>query len=368
MTEPLMTYIPCFPVLLIAITTVQPPTQNTIVYREDGRFGGWPANNGIWCWGNEIVVGFTLGVHKDNPNGGHTIDGAAPQVPRLARSLDGGMTWSVEVPSFLNQDGSENKPITCDGNIDFTHPGFAFMIRMQSSNAGFSNFYWSNDRCRTWNGPFALPAFDRKGIFSRTDTIIENKSTMTAFLTAAKEDGKEGWPMCVRTTDGGKTWLQQSWIGPQPGPGGYAIMPSTVRLSESELFTFIRRRSDTSREKRWWIEPFRSLDNGKSWILEEHNSIDNAGNPPHMIKLNDGQLILTYGYRRSPFGIRARTSKDGGKTWSKELVLRDDAANWDLGYPRTVQRADGKLVTVYYFNDKSSPYRYIAATIWNFRE
>gem|GEM_PF-4111678 len=37
---------------------------------------------------------------------------------------------------------------------------------------------------------------------------------------------------------------------------------------------------------------------------------------------------------------------------------------WDLGYPRTVQRPDGKIVTMYYFNDASSKERYIAATIW----
>ena len=28
------------------------------VYKEAGRYGGWPANHGIWSWGNEIVVGF----------------------------------------------------------------------------------------------------------------------------------------------------------------------------------------------------------------------------------------------------------------------------------------------------------------------
>ena len=33
--------------------------------------------------------------------------------------------------------------------------------------------------------------------------------------------------------------------------------------------------------------------------------------------------------------------------------------------PRTVQRADGRLVTIYYFNDRSQKERYIAATIWS---
>ena len=93
--------------------------------------------------------------------------------------------------------------------------------------------------------------------------------------------------------------------------------------------------------------------------------IDNAGNPPHMIRLQDGRIALTYGYRHPKYGIRARISADNGQSWGDEIILRDDGAEWDLGYPRTVQRADGKIVTVYYFNDSTAPERYIEATIWD---
>lgn len=57
--------------------------------------------------------------------------------------------------------------------------------------------------------------------------------------------------------------------------------------------------------------------------------------------------------------------KPNGKTWGEEIILRDDAGCWDLGYPRTVQRPDGKIVTVYYFNDHQDQERYITATIWD---
>ena len=66
-----------------------------------------------------------------------------------------------------------------------------------------------------------------------------------------------------------------------------------------------------------------------------------------------------------PLGIRARISNDQGLTWGPEIMLRADGGTWDLGYTRTVQRADGKIVTVYYFNDKPDTERYIAATIWD---
>lgn len=34
------------------------------IYYEAGRFGGWPANHGIWCWGNEILVGYSRGYYQ----------------------------------------------------------------------------------------------------------------------------------------------------------------------------------------------------------------------------------------------------------------------------------------------------------------
>ena len=51
-------------------------------------------------------------------------------------------------------------------------------------------------------------------------------------------------------------------------------------------------------------------------------------------------------------------------TWGEEIVLRDDGGSPDLGYPRTVQRPDGTIITVYYFNDRPGGEAYIAATLW----
>lgn len=341
------------------------PMKNVCVYNETGRFAGWPANNGIWNWGDEIVVGFTLGYYKDS-GGGHPIDRDRPSYPMQARSLDGGESWSIERPSYLTAENKHPEYTDCPGGIDFTQPNFAMMFKMEHSNSGYSFFYWSNDRCRTWNGPFRLPTFGRTGIFARTDYLVNGKHDMMAFLTAAEVGGGEGWPFAAHTTDGGKSWEFMSWIGPQPEPVGYAIMPTTVRLSEDDLLSVIRRRGlNEAGKKWWWIETFESNDNGQNWTLREDSAINNAGNPGHMIRLRDGRIVLTYGWRLRPYGIRARISSDNGKTFGEEIMLRDDGGLWDLGYVRTVQRADGKLVTAYYFNDSTQVERYIAATIWD---
>lgn len=339
--------------------------ENVIVYREKDRFAGWPANNGIWSWGNEIVVGFTLGYHDDKKQGGHPIDRERVSTVRQARSLDGGRTWKIETPNYVDEQGKEPEPIELKEAVDFTQPNFALMFRMEHSNSGFSHFYFSNDRCKSWEGPFKLPTFDRKGVFARTDYIVNGKHDLFAFLTAAKDEGGEGWPFCARTQDGGKTWQFVGWIGPQPKTGGYAIMPSTLRLKNGGLLSIIRRRGVFDDGKRWWLESFLSPDDGKSWYMLDEPTLPNHGNPSHMIRLRDGRIALTYGWRDAPYGVRAILSADEGVSWSKPIVLRDDGGNWDLGYPRTVQTEDGKCVTTYYFNDKHAKERHIAATIWD---
>ena len=344
------------------------------VYRVPGRFGGWPANHGIWCWEDEILVGFSAGYFKDNGPGRHAIDHDRPEEHLLARSQDGGGTWTIERPAeqgALIPVGSALHGVTppglkekswrdCPGGIDFTHPDFALTVRMTDVHAGPARFYHSSDRGHTWEGPFRLPLFGQKGIAARTDYLINGKHDCTLFLTASKRNGREGRPFCARTTDGGRTWRFVAWIGPEPT--GFAIMPSTVRLSESELLCAIRRREGPKR----WITSYRSLDNGESWRPDAVPTPDaGEGNPPSMIRLADGQLCITYGYRAAPFGIRARLSDNGGQSWSREIILRDDGGGRDLGYTRSVQRPDGKIVTVYYFHDEPKSDRYIAATIWD---
>lgn len=344
------------------------------VYREAGRFGGWPANHGLWSWGNEILVGFSRGYYKDLGPERHNIDRERPEEHLLARSLDGGETWTIENPASQGAlvpagkmlhgipppDLRERPWRDCSGGINFTHPDFAMTLRMMDVDAGPSRFYYSVDRGHTWQGPFRLPLFGQRGVAARTDYLVNSQNDCLIFLTAPKTDGQEGRPFCARTTDGGRSWQFVSWINEQPV--GYAIMPSTVRLNDHELLTAVRCRDGDKA----WIETYRSADDGRHWNHDGVPAPDlGEGNPPSMIRLQDGRVCLTYGYRKAPYGIRARLSSDGGRTWAPEIILRADGGGRDLGYPRTVQRPDGKIVTIYYFHDQPLGDRYIAATIWS---
>ncbi len=358
----------CCMVLMCMGALTASPADTVVVYREPERFAGWPANHGIWSWGNEIVVGFEAGYfHVRRPGEHeHSIDYHRNEEHLLARSLDGGQTWHIEKPAGLApppgakiagvpvQPGG--KPVTdFNGRMDFSNPGFAITFRMEDIHVGPSRFYYTLDRGKSWQGPFRVPDFGQKGIAARTDYLIDGPSTLTVFLTAAKSNGKEGRVICVRTSDGGQTWKFVSFVTPEPAGSDHAIMPSSVRLSPRTILTAVRYRR--------WIDLYRTDDDGLTWQYIGRPA-PQTENPPSLVHLKDGRLVLTYGRREAPFGIRARVSSDEGKTWGPEKVLRTDGGCWDLGYTRSVQRPDGKVVTVYYYNTDCAAERFIAATIW----
>jgi len=346
------------------------------VFYEEGRFAGWPANNGVWNWGDEILVGFVEADHLTT-DGFHTYDRESAR-NRYARSLDGGETWVIEDAYELGQTGwaydnslpdeKAEDPVSMVEPIeDFTNPDFMMTWMRYNYHDGPSIFYYSNNRGHQWQGPYKFPNLDTHGIGTRTDYLVNGPQEMSAFHNAAKENEMEGRVLHARTTDGGLTWERVSWLGPEPD--GFEIMPSTVQLSDSELLTVLRvRETDPVRD---YVKAYRSHDNGKTWEVSRApvNDTGHYGAPPHMIQLHDGRLAVTYAYR-SMYGSRIalRFSSDNGESWGHEVPVRyGDGANADVGYPRMVQREDGNLVIIYYWNhdlrENKTPYRYIAASI-----
>jgi hypothetical protein len=146
------------------------------------------------------------------------------------------------------------------------------------------------------------------------------------------------------------------------------IMPAHALLSDGRLLVAVRcQAKGAGGESRNWIDLYRSSDEGQSWAYLTRPVPDTGrgGNPPTLTRLQDGRLCLTSGYRDPPYRMEARFSSDDGQTWSAPRTLNRGAGNHDIGYPRTVQRPDGQMVTAYYWNDAPEGERYIVATIWD---
>jgi hypothetical protein len=331
------------------------PMKHVVVYQQVGRFCGWPANNGAWSWGDEILVCFDLHYFKEpepdiDPTEHHR-DKNRPSELVFARSLDGGESWKLERPEAFRSPRNDKPSLPSPGNINFAHSDFAMRLRLDK-------FHVSYDRGKSWEGPYDLGSFGVK-LGARTDYIVDGKDSCTLFLSSGNG------PLCVRTIDGGRTFDLLSNV--KPHAEVRAIMPSSVRISDTWLVSAVRQLRGEPYVS--WIDLYESEDDGRTWkFLSKVADADNRywnGNPPSMVRLGDGRLCVTYGYRAVPYGIRAKISSDNGKTWGPEIILRQDGRNWDLGYSRTVQRPDGKVVTMYYYSTQEDPQQRIIATIWN---
>jgi len=171
----------------------------------------------------------------------------------------------------------------------------------------------------------------------------------------------------VRSDDGGQSW---QLLGDMTSDSPRSVMPNTVMLKDGTLVTSLRRRTDVKNVPTCWIEICQSKDCGITWEFvskagyTHEKSTDNNGNPPAMTLMDDGRLVLAYGYRGDKPVIKAKTSDDNGKTWSGDIILRDDAKMYDIGYPRMVTLSEGRVVTIYYFSSNDMQEQHIEATVW----
>ncbi len=215
-------------------------------------------------------------------------------------------------------------------------------------------------------------------------------------------------PWICRSPDGGKTWSVDRNAFPPRIPGGYKCVPygDIMPGRDGSLRVAVYSRTDAG--DRVYI--YRSRDDGKTWgdpvpldrasarnetalyhlgqgkwlaaaridDLHLYASTDDAGSwdyrgpltgpmqhPGHLLRLRDGRMMLSYGNRTPKAkGIDVRFSRDEGKTWGEPVRVADFQA--DGGYPSSVQRPDGQIVTAYYARKTARHDRYhMGVVIWD---
>lgn len=109
-----------------------------------------------------------------------------------------------------------------------------------------------------------------------------------------------------------------------------------------------------------------SRDLGESWEPWQRTAV--VGHPYDACPLPDGRLLVVYGYRHKPYGVRARLWDPckGSLDDAPEVIIRDDAPSPDTGYPWATVLADGRVAVCYYICDVAG-IRHIQATLLRVR-
>jgi len=181
-------------------------------------------------------------------------------------------------------------------------------------------------------------------------------------LYAGKDLWKSGqWIGVCESTDDGRSWKKLAQIPTRAGddPGEYHELHA-VEATNGTIVVQIRNNNPANRSETLQTE---SPDGGKTWSVPHPISV--WGLPSHLLRLRDGRLLMSYGYRRKPFGNQARISTDHGKTWGEPVTISGDGANGDLGYPSTVELQDGTLLTAWYEQMSSRPRAVLRLAKWS---
>ncbi len=300
---------------------------------------------------------FPVAIRLDSGDILAVLRGGGPHIGKagrldLVRSSDQGKTWSKPWTA-VDGPGDDRNPALgqlADGTVLLA---FAVLSGYDSSGlklAGnrqdrvFDGVYTmrSKDRGRSWTRPERSPAihsfYAGRGAVSPYGKIIQLEDgtvIMAVYFDFYDSRGHESY--IFRSKDGGKTWDEPTLLAK-----GYNET-AVVDLGAGRLLAAMRS------EKGAHIAVTRSVDAGHAWG-EPVRVTEDGEHPADLIRLKNGNILMSYGERNPPRGARAVISRDDGKTWdkSKLTVLADDAPNTDCGYPSSLEAAAGKIVSLYY--------------------
>jgi sialidase-1 len=211
----------------------------------------------------------------------------------------------------------------------------------------------STDGGMTWSAPFRVPLNSPHGPVALADGRL---------IYVGKQLWESGKKVGVsESVDDGKTWRWLSDIPTRPGDKVEEYHElHAVQAADGRIIAHIRNHNAANDRETLQCE---SQDGGKTWSTPHEIGV--WGLPSHLLRLRDGRLLMSYGHRRAPFGNQARISADNGRTWSEPMILSADGAGGDLGYPSTIERPDGQLVTVWYESLKGSPHAVLRKAEWS---
>jgi len=347
-----------------------------VVYRREDEMVGWPHVMGYWnLGGGELLQQVTsittrYGNAADISHDNLGREGLGSR--QLAfRSMDYGRTWGEPVTNMMaNADPSQagaTRMVDLQP-IDFLNPD----VIIANNATGFGSpdaktpVRVSKDRGHTWGPPIEAPMDALNSIAGMNSSLIRPDGTALIWLMEVGDSGWDRHPLIYALPPGGHDFHFLTFITPKTDPyaqaagdysstfryGGHRwFYPRGYMLPSGRMLCVLRCQRDP--RGIMWTEVFASDDGGRTWGFLSR--VNDFGAPGSLVVKRDGRLVMVYGYRLAPQGIRAKVSEDGGATWGRELIVRDDGGSWDMGYPNAWETDDGRIGALYYFNSKDDP-------------
>lgn len=354
--------------------------KDIVIYEDATYFSSFPSV--IKKEDGEIVVAFRRAPDRKvfGEDGTWHVDPNSYLVSVYSR--DNGQSWSTKPDLIYAHDfGGSQDPCLLqlkDGTLLCMSYGWASvrpggytnlpeLNRENRYGSVFLGGYYvrSMDGGKSWEGPFypptlpteyrknpmnlPIPAYNRGALYEGQDGTIywvvagrteENPNKTSTYLLTSK--------------DKGLTWDYASVVASDKEV--VFNETSVYETPKGDIVAFLR---TANYDDQACIA--RSTDGGKTFTWQ---SMGFQGHPLQATRLPDDRVLLVYGYRHAPYGIRAKilNAECTDFETAPEIILRTDGGGGDIGYPWSVVIDENKVLVVYYFNQNNGT-RYIAGTI-----
>lgn len=351
--------------------------KNVMIYEDSQFYSSFPSI--IKRPNGELLLAFRRAPERKVFGEGHT-DHVDPNSYLVSLRSKDGEKWSRNPDLiYAHPFGGSQDPCLLqlqDGTLLCTSYGWAFVrpegipnLKKPYFLAGGAVFLGgylvrSKDGGKSWGQPIYPPHIEpeinitpmgnRVPAYNR-GALHESKSGRIFWAVAASHAPGKTSVHLIHSDDKGQTW---NYSAPVALDDIISFNETSVyETPKGDILAFLR---TAGYEDQACIA--RSTDGGKTFGKWEGMGF--KGHPLNALRLPDKRVLITYGYRHKPYGIRARILNEECTDFktAPEIILREDGGSGDLGYTWPVQLDQKRVLVTYYFN-KDNGTRSIQGTI-----